>query len=185
MGRGTRILLMSSFAFLAWLPDIDMAWSSALHESLKVLPVTRHDFLSDPWGHRGLTHSIGFAVLAALPIAAAARISGQSAARFFLLAFLAVLSHPLLDMLCRASTGVLLAWPLPGFGDTLAKLPFIELNFQSRVQFAWRPLAAVSISSVEGHLLQYAKEAVYFLPCWIAAFWPLSAKERGGTPARS
>lgn len=59
-----------------------------------------------PFGHRGATHSIGFAVLAGL---AAFLLTRQW--RAMLTLFLVVLSHPLLDALTDGGLGVALFWP--------------------------------------------------------------------------
>lgn len=64
------------------------------------------------WGHRGATHSIGFALVIGLLAAGFARLAGRSPGRLGGLAAAVVLSHPLLDMLTDGGLGCALAWPL-------------------------------------------------------------------------
>ena len=106
--------LLIAGALCTMLPDADV--------------VTRH--VDAPWPHdllhRGLTHSLVFAVLAAAALAWGARRAwapvAPSAAFVFLFACIA--SHPLLDMLTDGGPGIMLGWP---FTD-------------ARVFFPWRPI---------------------------------------------
>ena len=66
---------------------------------------------ASPFGHRGFTHSIAFAIVVA---AIGACFSGQLRARpltTLLFLFIATVSHPLLDALTNGGLGVALAWP--------------------------------------------------------------------------
>jgi inner membrane protein len=80
-----------------------------------------------PLGHRGLTHSVAFAALLALPFGIYAQ-SGQRSARvrihWWLLAFAVVVSHGVLDAITDGGRGV--GFWIP-FDDTRHFLP-------------WRPL---------------------------------------------
>ncbi len=81
------------------------------------------------WGHRGFTHSIAFALIVAL---IAICFSSQLKSRawvVFLLSFIAVVSHPLLDMLTSGGLGVALYWPYSN----------------ERVFFDYRPIAVSPI----------------------------------------
>jgi inner membrane protein len=81
--------------------------------------------------HRGLTHSLGFAVLiGALAAGFAPRLKARRAVAFGF-AFLGTLSHPLLDMLTNGGSGVALWFP---FSD-------------ERVFFSWRPILVAPISA--------------------------------------
>lgn len=99
-GRLAALIVMASL-----LPDIDFL------PGLIVGDPNRH--------HNGPTHSIFFAVLAAATLTwlAARRLgcTGKQRSRVFVLAFLACVSHPLLDGLCadeRAPYGVPIFWPV-------------------------------------------------------------------------
>jgi len=66
---------------------------------------------SHEFGHRGVSHSLAFALLLAVVAAGAARhlLVSRKAAFFFVLA--AAASHGLLDMLTNGGLGVALVWP--------------------------------------------------------------------------
>jgi inner membrane protein len=81
-------------------------------------------------GHRGWTHSIGFAgLIGALAALAAPRLRARPAVAFAFIAA-ATLSHPLLDMLTNGGSGVALWWPFSS----------------ERVFFGWRPVLVAPIS---------------------------------------
>ncbi|MBB1630844.1 metal-dependent hydrolase [Cupriavidus sp. UME77] len=75
-------------------------------------------------GHRGLTHSIGFAVALGLLAALAARRCGWRRGIAFVFVALSAVSHPLLDLLTDRGIGTALFYP---FADQRVTLP-------------WRPL---------------------------------------------
>jgi inner membrane protein len=62
--------------------------------------------------HRGATHTIVFALLAALCAALVARLLRTTHHTALLFVFVATLSHPLLDMFTNGGSGILLFWPL-------------------------------------------------------------------------
>ncbi|XUU61606.1 metal-dependent hydrolase [Erythrobacter sp. HA6-11] len=64
---------------------------------------------ADPWGHRGATHSLAFAVIVAGVIAAVWK-EARSLAAFLFLSF-AMASHGLLDTLTNGGLGAALWWP--------------------------------------------------------------------------
>ncbi|WP_217905187.1 metal-dependent hydrolase [Altererythrobacter lutimaris] len=64
---------------------------------------------ADPWGHRGATHSLAFAVMVAGVIAAVWK-EARSLAAFLFLSF-AMASHGLLDTLTNGGLGAALWWP--------------------------------------------------------------------------
>jgi inner membrane protein len=92
--------LLVTGAIAAILPDIDTL-GYALGVSYSSL-----------WGHRGITHSIAFAVLLALIAAINYKRLQSTVWRCALFVGLAVFSHPLLDMCTNNGKGVLLLWPL-------------------------------------------------------------------------
>jgi inner membrane protein len=64
-----------------------------------------------PFGHRGFTHSLSFAVLIALCGASMFRALEASFARTFLFLLLAVASHGILDAMTSGGRGVAFFWP--------------------------------------------------------------------------
>jgi inner membrane protein len=73
--------------------------------------------------HRGPTHSLAFAAIAALAIAAAGRAAWRdvSMARAAAFLFACIASHALLDMATDGGPGIMLLWPL---GDAALFLPW-------------------------------------------------------------
>ena len=118
-----------------------------------------------PFGHRGATHSIAFA----LAMGVAAWLLTRSWKSTFALAVV-VLSHPLLDMLTDGGLGAALFFPVTS----------------ERFFFPWTPLPVAPIGmgmvSAKG-IYVLAVEAVAFLPLWIYAFTKrrdLPPSPRGG-----
>ncbi|MGO4331318.1 metal-dependent hydrolase [Cupriavidus sp. M-11] len=95
------------------LPDLDMlnVWYAGV----------RYDTV---FGHRGLTHSIGFALALGLLAALAARRCGWRRGISFLFVAASAVSHPMLDLLMDRGIGAALFFPLTS----------------QRVTLPWRPL---------------------------------------------
>jgi len=139
--------------------------AAALWSALSLLPdadVVGFRFgvhYADEWGHRGATHSLVFAGLAALAVFALARAARLPARRTALIAFAVVASHPLFDTLTNGGLGCALIWP-----------------FSNQRFFApWTPIPVAPIGraflSPRG-LRVAAFEALAFLPFLVYAFWP-------------
>lgn len=112
----SRRLLMFS-AFCAILPDFDtLAFKLGIP-------------YASQWGHRGFTHSITFAFVVALLVTCFSRQLRSRAWVVFILSFIAVVSHPLLDMATSGGLGVALYWPYSN----------------ERVFFDFRPIAVSPI----------------------------------------
>ena len=84
---------------------------------------------ASPWGHRGFTHSIAFAITLAIVAMLFSQSLKSKTWIVGLLVFISTLSHPLLDMLTNGGLGVALYWPLSN----------------ERVFFAYRPIAVSPI----------------------------------------
>ncbi|MGB4812253.1 MAG: metal-dependent hydrolase [Methylophilaceae bacterium] len=110
-----RLLIFS--VFCAMLPDID-----TIGFKLGIA-------YGSQWGHRGFTHSIAFALMIAVIATCFSRPLHSRTWMVFLLTFLTVVSHPLLDMLTNGGLGVALYWPLSN----------------ERVFFDYRPIAVSPI----------------------------------------
>lgn len=121
-----------------------------------------------PFAHRGATHSLAVALLAALLVAALS----ERRPRAFASALAAAASHGLLDMCTHGARGVAFLWP------------FLE----GRVRFPWAPLAATPMG---GRLLSgrglsaLAAEALLYAPLLVYALWPRRGPGalRAGAPA--
>ncbi|MGI9319588.1 MAG: metal-dependent hydrolase [bacterium] len=102
VGLGQKVIpprLLAAGVLLSVLPDLDVvmyqfgvSWSSI-------------------YGHRGFTHSIGFAAICAVVLAFCFRERNGVALLF---GFLVVMSHALLDAMTWGGQGVAIYWPLSG-----------------------------------------------------------------------
>lgn len=106
------------------------AWSAlcAILPDFDVLGIPGVDLWNNAFAHRGLTHSLTFALFAGVVVATVlTRAAHTRRVWLFLCAyfFLVTLSHPLLDMLTDGGPGVQLFAP---FSD-------------ERLFFPWRPIA--------------------------------------------
>jgi inner membrane protein len=113
----------------------------------------------DPWGHRGATHSLTFAVALGSAIALAGMRWKRPFARTALVAGLLLVSHPLLDTMTDGGLGCALFWP-----------------FDLTRYFApWRPIPVapigVAILSLSG-LMVVLVELVLFAPAFMIALRP-------------
>jgi inner membrane protein len=114
---------------------------------------------ANPFGHRGMTHSLLFAVLVGLVVVVALRIRGRPVLLDAALATLVVASHGVLDAMTTGGLGVEFFWPV----DTrryILPWEFIPVT----------PLGAHMLSARGLSVL--LTEAVLFLPAWAYAFWP-------------
>jgi len=120
LGLGTRRVpprLLAAGMLLCVLPDLD------------VLAFRYGIAYADPFGHRGFTHSLSFALILALTVSAFARPLGSTSIRAFWFLLIAMGSHGLLDSFTNGGLGIELMWP------------FSEARF-----FApWRPIAVSPI----------------------------------------
>jgi len=115
-----------------------------------------------PFGHRGAMHSLTFALIVGALVWAGAAAAKLKPYPMFILAFLVVASHGLLDTLTDGGKGIALLWP-----------------FTNERYFApWRPIPVAPIgarlfSAAGVRLMLY--EAVLFLPVFLIAAWPRSS----------
>ena len=148
--RATTTRAVIFFAGLAVLPDVD------------IVPLALGWPDGGPLGHRGLTHSVLFAVVVAAAAVLAARRLGLRRRTTFALALLALGSHGLLDAMNFDGGGVPLLWPLTA----------------ERYILPWAPLRALpkgaEMLTVYG-LTVLSVELLCFLPLLIVTQWP-----RGG-----
>lgn len=145
-GDGARLRAALVFTGLAWFPDLD------------VLGWFLHVDRASAWAHRGATHSLLAAALAAV-LGALLLDRGRGFLATFALAFAAAASHGLLDTITRGGSGVMLLWPFS----------------PDRFLAPWHPLPAAPLGprifSPRGLTLM-AGEAVAFSPFLACALWP-------------
>jgi inner membrane protein len=142
-------------AILSFLPDADVLgfWLGVPYGA--------------PFGHRGALHSLAFAAFVASVLGGVSAWLGLPAMRVALTGGLVLATHGLLDALTDGGRGVALLWPLSN----------------ERYFAFWRPLAVAPIGrailSADGLGLM-AHEAMWFLPFWAVAAWPIRRPEGEG-----
>jgi inner membrane protein len=146
-GRVPRVSAMALWSALSLLPDAD------------VIGFALGVRYADPWGHRGATHSLTFAVAVGLAIGLAAWVCKRPALRTGLLAVAVLASHAILDTMTDGGLGCALLWP-----------------FDPARYFApWRPIPVAPIGvrffSSSGASVALI-ELVLFSPLLIYALWP-------------
>ena len=114
---------------------------------------------ANPFGHRGMTHSLLFAVLVGLVVVVALRIRGRPVLLDAALATLVVASHGVLDAMTTGGLGVEFFWPV----DT--RRYFLPWEFIPVTPLGAHMLSARGLSVL-------LTKAVLFLPAWAYAFWP-------------
>ena len=148
---------MLFWAALSFLPDADV-----IGFSLGV----RYE---DPWGHRGATHSLMFALALGIAIGALAPRFGYRAVRTGVMATLAVASHALLDTLTDGGLGCALFWP---FDLTRYFAPWTPL-----------PVSPIGLGYLSPYGLYVAvTEITLFAPLLVYAL--VTRRAARGTPAR-
>jgi inner membrane protein len=148
-----RVLLL--FAGLAVLPDADVL--------LVALGAPDHG----PIGHRGASHSFGFAlIVSVLSALIAARTVRWSVVRTALAGTLAVGSHALLDLFGESGKGLALFWPLTAvrFRSPVRIFPDAPRGFEI---LSWAGLAEIGF------------EFLLFSPVTFFALWPRIAPALG------
>jgi inner membrane protein len=110
----------------------------------------------DPWGHRGATHSLAFAVVVALAAGLMARWFKRPRLRTALFAAIVLATHPLLDTLTDGGLGCALFWPFD----------------LTRYFSPWRPIQVAPIGlaflSPYGAIVALS-ELILFLPLFLFA----------------
>jgi inner membrane protein len=134
-----------------------LGWSAlSLFPDIDVVGFLRGVPYGAPWGHRGATHSLAFAVAGGILVGLGARWFKRPVLRTTLVATLVLASHGLLDTMTDGGLGAALLWPF-----SLARF------------FApWRPIPVAPIGpeffTPEGAMVALSEVAL-FLPLWLFA----------------
>jgi len=143
--RASRWPALVFWSALALLPDID------------VVGFMRGVPYSAPWGHRGATHSLVFALAGGVLVGVGARWFRRPVLRTMTIATLVLASHGLLDTMTDGGLGAALLWP---FSLTRFFAP-------------WRPIPVAPIGPAfftpDGAMIALTEVAL-FLPLWLLAF---------------
>ena len=138
-GRGSNWPSLLFWSALSLFPDID------------VVGFMRGVPYGAPWGHRGATHSLVFAIAGGAVVGLGARWFKKPALRTAIVAALVLASHGLLDTMTDGGLGAALLWP---FSLTRFFAP-------------WRPIPVAPIGPAfftpDGAMIALT-EVVLFLP---------------------
>ena len=154
---GPRLRAPAVFSALALFPDLDGR------------SLARHPSRGSVWLHRGATHSLLVAALAALAATALTGGLGRPRWRMLFTALAVAASHGLLDTLTRGAGGPMLFWP------------FSEARILSPVSLVPASPFLPRLLSPRG-LDVLAREALLFAPLLAYGLWPRRARcpEAGG-----
>lgn len=132
----TRLFILSIVCCI--LPDIDVI---AFNFSIPY---------ASQWGHRGFTHSFGFALIAGFIASNCTHYIGSSRTAIFLVIFTSTASHALLDSATNGGLGCALFWPLS----------------TERYFLPWRPIQ-VSPIGIDAFFSEYGLEVIKSELLWI------------------
>jgi inner membrane protein len=142
-----RLVVMVLFALIAYLPDLDVIgyWCGIPYAS--------------PFGHRGATHSLVFALLMGMLLGRMGKAIGVSYRRMAFISLLLLVSHGSLDALTNGGKGVEFFWPFN----------------EQRYFFPWRPIPVAEISFRLSHYQRHVLfvEFLYSLPLLVYGCWGL------------
>jgi inner membrane protein len=123
-------------------------------------------------GHRGLSHSLAFAVLVALGAAALHRALRTTAPAAFAFVLVSGASHGLLDALTSGGLGVALLWPLSPERFFAPVRPILVAPLGARglavrgaavlaseVRWVWLPCALLALALLAGRLVAARRRA--------------------------
>lgn len=112
-----------------------------------------------PFGHRGASHSVAFAVLLGVVAALVAPRLRVPRLRAGVFTTVVVASHGVLDAMTDGGRGIALLWPWSS----------------ERIFFCWRPIPVAPIGLgllSEGGMAVMLTELLYFAPIFVWAMWP-------------
>jgi inner membrane protein len=133
-------------------------WSAlSLSPDIDVVGFLRGVPYGAPWGHRGATHSLAFAIVGSVLVGLGARWFRRPVLRTMGVATLVLASHGLLDTMTDGGLGAALLWPFS----------------LSRFFAPWRPIPVAPIGpdffTPDGAMVALSEVAL-FLPLWLFAF---------------
>jgi inner membrane protein len=154
-----------------------MAWWSALSllPDIDVVGFALGVEYGDPWGHRGATHSLTFAIAVGAALGLAAPWFRMRRLRTFATASLVLVSHGLLDTLTDGGLGCALLWPfdLTRYFAPWRPIPVapIGLDFVSPSGLAVALVELVLFAPLIVLALRMDRRMTYLAPLWCVSVW--------------
>lgn len=158
-------------------------WSAlALAPDVDVIGFALGVEYGDPWGHRGATHSIAFALAAAAGLAIAAPKLQLPPLRTWSIASLVLVSHGLLDTLTDGGLGCALLWPfdLTRYFAPWRPIPVapIGLDYFSPDGLFVALTELILFAPLVVFALRPARIAWALLPVWSVAVWLIASTDQ-------
>jgi inner membrane protein len=154
-----------------------MAWWSALSlmPDADVIGFSLGVEYGDPWGHRGATHSLAFALAAGAFVGLGARRFRASPLRFWAIASAVLVSHGLLDTITDGGLGCALFWPfdLTRYFAPWRPIPVapIGLSFFSPYGLIVSLTELVLFAPIAAFALRLLRARMVWLPLWAVGVW--------------
>jgi inner membrane protein len=155
--------------------------SMALWSALSLMPdadVIGFSFgveYGDPWGHRGATHSLAFALAASALVGLAGRWFRAPPLRLWALASVVLISHGLLDTMTDGGLGCALFWPfdLTRYFAPWRPIPVapIGLAFFTPYGLIVSLIELVLFAPIVAYGLRLRRARMVWLPLWAVAVW--------------
>jgi len=162
LGRGTISRpLLAAGVVASMLPDLDVL---AFHFGLPY---------SDPWSHRGFSHSLFFALVLAAVGTGFARSLAATPWKTFWFLFIATASHGILDAFTNGGLGIALLWP---FSDERFFAPLRPVEVA--------PLSLSRFLSARGLDVLWSEFLWIWLPCLGATALALALYGRRASPVK-
>ena len=154
---------MAGWSALSLLPDAD------------VIGFSFGVAYSDPWGHRGATHSVAFALAFGAVVGLAARRCGTPPLRLWAIASVVLISHGLLDTMTDGGLGCAFWWPfdLTRYFAPWRPIPVapIGLAFVSPYGLIVSLTELILFAPIAAFALRLTRARVVWLPLWAIAVW--------------
>jgi inner membrane protein len=138
----------------------------------------------DPWGHRGATHSLAFALAVGTSIGLAMRRVRATPLRLWAIASAVLVSHGLLDTMTDGGLGCALFWPfdLTRYFAPWRPIPVapIGLAFFTPNGLSVSLTELVLLAPIVAYALRLTRARLVWLPLWAVSVWLIAS----GDPIR-
>jgi len=135
----------------------------------------------DPWGHRGATHSLPFALVVGALAGLAARRFRASPLRVWVIASAVLVSHGLLDTMTDGGLGCALFWPfdLTRYFAPWRPIPVapIGLAFFSPSGLIVSLIELVLFAPLAAFALRLTRARMVWVPLWAVGVWLIASTD--------
>jgi len=160
-----------------------MAWWSALSlmPDVDVIGFSFGVEYGDPWGHRGATHSLAFALAVGAFVLLVARRVRAPPLRLWVIATVVLISHGLLDTMTDGGLGCALLWPFDLTRDFAPWRPIpvapIGLAFFSPDGLIVSLTELTLFAPIAAFALGLGRGRMVWLPLWAVGVWLIASTD--------